>query len=114
MENERGFSMAAAIELRDDLSGDDLRHPARGRRDAKRHAGCWRWRSFLMAAHERRRPGWAGSFLQIVRDWVLRYNAEGPEGLVNRKAPTLRAAQRAALAGAVESCPEPWRDGVVR
>jgi hypothetical protein len=25
--------------------------------------------------------------LQIVRDWVLRFNAHGPDGLLDRKAP---------------------------
>ncbi len=29
----------------------------------------------------------AGVGLQIIRDWVLRFNAEGPEGLKNRKPP---------------------------
>ena len=56
--------------------------------------------------------------MQIVRDWVLRFNAEGPDGLADRKAPgkvpTLTADQRAALAKIVEAGPEPWRDGVVR
>ena len=28
-----------------------------------------------------------GVDLQIVRDWVVRFNAEGPPGLVDRKAP---------------------------
>src|ERR1700716_112338 len=28
-----------------------------------------------------------GVGLQIVRDWVLRFNAEGPDGLLNGKAP---------------------------
>ena len=28
-----------------------------------------------------------GVTLQIVRDWVLRFNASGPVGLINRKAP---------------------------
>ena len=55
---------------------------------------------------------------QIVRDWVVRFNAEGPDGLIDRKAPgkmaILTPQQRAALAGAVEAGPEPWRDGVVR
>lgn len=59
-----------------------------------------------------------GVGLQIVRDWVLRFNAEGPSGLVDRKAPgkvpTLTAEQRAGLARGVEAGPEPWRDGVVR
>ena len=59
-----------------------------------------------------------GVGLQIVRDWVLRFNAEGPAGLIDRKAPgktpTLTAESRAALAQVVEAGPEPWRDGVVR
>ena len=48
----------------------------------------------------------------------MRFNAEGPDGLIDRKAPgkapTLTPEQRAALARAVEAGPEPWRDGVVR
>jgi len=28
-----------------------------------------------------------GVTLQIVRDWVLKFNAHGPEGSLNRKAP---------------------------
>src|SRR4028118_189502 len=43
--------------------------------------------------------------LQTVRDWVLRFNAEGPEGLLTGKAPgarpLLNPAQRQALGGAV-------------
>lgn len=55
---------------------------------------------------------------QIVRDWVVRFNAEGPDGLVDRKAPgpspRLDEAQRRALAVAVESGPIPAVHGVVR
>lgn len=110
--------MAAAIELRDDLNGDELRRLARDSRDAKQV------RRLLALAvirdggtrTEAARIGGVG--LQIVRDWVLRFNAEGPSGLVDRKAPgkapTLTAEQRAALARVVETGPEPWRDGVVR
>ena len=60
----------------------------------------------------------AGVGLQIIRDWVLRFNAEGPEGLVNRKAPgpayKLSEEQRAALAAVVESGPDPAIHGVLR
>ena len=60
----------------------------------------------------------SGVGLQIVRDWVLRFNAEGPEGVVNRKAPgpsyKLSEEQRAALAAVVESGPDPSIHGVVR
>ena len=49
--------------------------------------------------------------LQIVRDWVLRFNARGPEGLVGRKAPDnrpkLNDKQRQALAAIVEKGPIP-------
>jgi transposase len=59
-----------------------------------------------------------GVTLQIVRDWVVRFNAEGPAGLIDRKAPgkapSLGPEARAALARAVEEGPAPWRDGVVR
>lgn len=47
--------------------------------------------------------------LQIVRDWGLRFNGNGPAGLVDGKAPGPRSrlndAQRAALAKAIERGP---------
>ena len=59
-----------------------------------------------------------GVTLQIVRDWVLRFNARGPEGLVNGKAPgnrpKLNDEQRQALAKIVERGPIPAIHGVVR
>jgi transposase len=60
----------------------------------------------------------AGVTLQIVRDWVLRFNEVGPEGLATRKAPgppsILNDEQRALLAQQVESGPIPAAHGVVR
>jgi len=59
-----------------------------------------------------------GVTLQIVRDWVLKFNADGPEGLLDRKAPgqpsRLNDAHRAALAAVIESGPTPAVHGVVR
>ena len=59
-----------------------------------------------------------GVGLQTIRDWVLRFNAKGPDGLLNRKAPgqapKLNDAQREALARIVESGPIPAIHGVVR
>ena len=34
----------------------------------------------------------AGVTLQIIRDWVVKFNASGPEGLIDRKAPGPRRA----------------------
>ncbi len=51
-------------------------------------------------------------------DWVLRFNAEGADGLIDRKStgapPRLNAAHRAALARVVEDGPVPYLDGIVR
>ena len=59
-----------------------------------------------------------GVTLQIVRDWVLRFNAGGPDGLVDRKAPGRPSrptdAHRAALAAAIGRGPTPAIHGVVR
>ncbi|MBB5260902.1 transposase [Rhizobium leguminosarum] len=56
--------------------------------------------------------------LQIVRDWVIRFNARGPSGLINGKAPgnqgKLSDVHRQALAKIVESGPIPAVHGVVR
>ena len=52
------------------------------------------------------------------RDWVVKFNAHGPDGLVDRQAPghpgKLNTAQRAALAAMVASGPIPAIHGVVR
>ena len=53
-----------------------------------------------------------------MRDWVLRFNAEGLDGLISRKAPgrasILNDEQRRALVEIVESGPIPASHGVVR
>jgi transposase len=59
-----------------------------------------------------------GVTLQIVRDWVRKFNAHGPQGLLDRKAPgqspRLSNEHRAALAAIIESGPIPAVHGVVR
>ena len=56
--------------------------------------------------------------LQIVRDWVVRFNAEGPDGLRDRTAPgpkrRLTEAHRRALAAQIGRGPIPALHGVVR
>lgn len=59
-----------------------------------------------------------GVTVQIVRDWVIKFNALGPDGLIDRKAPgqrpRLNDAHRSALAVVIESGPTPAVHGVVR
>lgn len=56
--------------------------------------------------------------LQTVWDWVLRFNRDGPDGLVERKAPghptELTDEHRSALREIVEQGPVPAAHGVVR
>lgn len=60
----------------------------------------------------------AGLDRQSLRDWVHRYNAEGVEGLYDRKAPGMKprldAGQKAALREIVLKGPDPAKDGIVR
>ena len=55
---------------------------------------------------------------QTLRDWVHRFNAEGPAGLIDHRAPgaarRLSDAQMAELPAIVEAGPDRARDGVVR
>lgn len=110
--------MAAPIPLRSDFTALDLRAEARRTRDADQA----RRLLALAAIYDGGTRGDAarigGVGLQIVRDWVVRFNAEGPDGLIDRKAPgavpKLNDAQRRALVATVENGPIPAVHGVVR
>jgi transposase len=110
--------MTRSLPLRTDYNADDLRQLSRCSSDSKQtrrllalaliYDGCSRCAA---AQH-------ANVDVQSIRDWVLRFNAEGPDGLLDRKStgtpPRLDATQRAALARVVENGPVPYLDGVVR
>ncbi|WP_279625839.1 winged helix-turn-helix domain-containing protein [Labrenzia sp. OB1] len=59
-----------------------------------------------------------GVTVQVIRDWVLRFNAKGPEGLIDLKKAGRRKklddSQRALLIDRVARGPYPSVDGVVR
>src|SRR5262249_58587214 len=59
-----------------------------------------------------------GVGLQIIRDWVLRFNARGPDGLLDGKSTgqpsKLNDTQRQAIARMIESGPIPAGPGVGR
>ena len=110
--------MAAAVGLRDDFDASWLRAAARRSKDG----GQARRLLALAAIYDGGKRGEAakigGVTLQVVRDWALRFNAHGPDGLIDRKAPgqppLLKDEHRAALAAIVESGPIPAVHGVVR
>jgi putative transposase len=106
------------IRLRPDFDAVQLRATAR----QTKHAGQARRLLALAAAYEGATRTEAaklgGVTLQIVRDWVIRFNADGPDGLIDRKAPGQRSrlndTHRAALVAVIESGPIPAIHGVVR
>ena len=110
--------MGAAIGLREDFDAGRLRCLAQRSRDGAQSRRLLALAAIYDGQRRSAAARLAGVGLQIIRDWVLRFNAEGPEGLLDRKAPgrrrKLSEEQRAALAGIVESGPDPAIHGVVR
>lgn len=106
--------MAAAIGIREDYTADDLRRLAKESRDAKQTRRLLSLGAVLDGGSRTEAARIGGVGLQTVRGWVLRLNAEGPAGLIDRKAPgrasLLAEEHRVALAQAVEIGPTPWRD----
>ena len=110
--------MAKAIALRADHGADELGRLARTSRDAAQTRRLLALAAIHDGASRTEAARIGGVGLQIVRDWVARFNAEGPAGLIDRKAPgrtlLLTAEQRAALMQVVEVGPKPDLHGVVR
>ena len=110
--------MGSAVKLRTDFSSVELRRLAKKSRDTNQA------RRFLSLAAvrdgmnrtEAARIG--GMDRQTLCDWVHRFNQEGPDGLLDHKAPggvpRLSAGQMTELAGLVEKGPDPKVDRVVR
>jgi len=110
--------MSAAIALRSDYDAATLRELAKWS-DAAAQVRRLLALAVVYDGGSRSDGAAAGGVgLQTFRDWVLRFNAEGPAGLVDGKAPgqtpRLDQAQRGELAKLVESGPIPAVHGVVR
>ncbi len=106
------------IPLRGDFDAVALRATARGTKDAAQARRLLALAAVYDGSTRTEAARIGGVTLQIVRDWVLRFNANGPGGLVDCKAPgalpRLNDAHRAALASMLESGPMPAVHGVVR
>ena len=110
--------MAAAIPLREDFDALQLRRFARKSCDANQSRRLLALAEIYDGGARANAARIGGVGLQIIRDWVLRFNAQGPDGLIDAKAPgkapKLNEAQRRELARMVESGPIPAIHGVVR
>jgi len=101
----------AAIPLRADYDGQQLRLIAKRVKDGPQARRLLALAVIYDGVSRSEAARIGGVTLQVIRDWVLRFNARGPDGLMNGKAPgqpsRLTAAHRAALAAIVESGPIP-------
>ena len=110
--------MGKAVELRQDYDGDELRRLARQSIDGDQTRRLLALAAIYDGGRRTDAAKLGGVTLQIVRDWVLRFNAEGPEGLKNHwagGAPSkLKPEHKRFLAELVERGPIPAIHGVVR
>jgi transposase len=110
--------MPNAIALRRDFDAPALRGLARCSKDAAQARRLLSLAVIYDGGSRSEAARLGNVTLQIVRDWVVRFNAEGPDGLRDRKSagptPLLNEAHRAALLEIVERGPTPAIHGVVR
>ena len=114
---ERG-RFAMPVPLRTDFDAAALRAIARTTKDGPQARRLLALAAIYEGATRTAAARIGGVTVQIVRDWVVKFNAHGPEGLVNRKPPgqpsKLTDAHRAALQAIIEQGPIPAIHGVVR
>ena len=110
--------MRQPIALRPDSDAAALRRIARESEDADQVRRLMALAMIYEGASRTEAASAGCVTLQVVRDWVLRFNAHGPAGLIDRKAPghpsRLNDEHRAGLAVMLESGPIPAVHGVVR
>jgi transposase len=110
--------MAVPIALRGDFDAVQLRGLAKKTKDGPQARRLLALASIYDGATRTEAAKIGGVGLQIIRDWVLRFNARGPDGLLDRKSPgrcsKLNGVQRVTIARMIESGPIPAIHGVVR
>src|SRR3954470_13279016 len=114
---ERG-RLAMPVPLRTDFDAHALRAIARATKDGPQARRLLALAAIYDGATRTAAARIGGVTVQIVRDWVLRFNARGLEGLRTGRAPgappRLTDAHRAALVARVDAGPIPAIHGVVR
>jgi hypothetical protein len=94
------------VPLRTDFDADALRAIARTTKDGPQARRLLALAAIYDGGTRTEAARIGGVTVQIVRDWVVKFNAHGPAGLVNRKPPgqpsKLTDTHRAALVARVE------------
>ena len=110
--------MPAAVRLRDDYSAEELRALAKRSKDAHQSRRLLSLAAIRDGMDRGEAAKIGGMDRQTLRDWVHRFNAAGPDGLLDNRTsgptPRLSPDQLAELAMIVETGPDRKVDGVVR
>src|SRR6516164_7495329 len=110
--------MSAPTPLRQDFDAPQVRGLARKTKDGPQARRLLALAAIYDGATRTEAAKIGGVGLQIIRDWVLRFNARGPDGLLDGKSTgqpcKLNDTQRQAIAGMIESGPIAAVHGVVR
>jgi transposase len=107
-----------AILVRSDWDAERVRRAARRAEDAAQVRRLLAIAAIYEGMSRAAAARLGGMDRQTLRDWVHRFNAMGPSGVIDRKAPgaaaRLTGEQEAELASLVEAGPDLETDGVVR
>jgi len=110
--------MTRAVALRSDYSGNQLRKRAAKTRNASVSRRLLAIAAVYDGLSRAEAARMGGMDRQTLRDWVYRFNAEGPDGLHDRwghgPEPKLSTAQRQELATLVGAGPDVERGALVR
>ena len=110
--------MGSPVRLRTDYSSGELRRLAKRGKDSNQSRRLLSLAAVLDGMSRADAAQIGGMDRQTLRDWVHRFNAQGPEGLkdIHGGGPRCRLTpeQKAELAQIVETGPDPAVDGVVR
>ena len=110
--------MPSAVKLREDYSAEALRGLAKRSKDVNQSRRLLSLAAIRDGMDRGAAAKIGGMDRQTLRDWVHRFNAQGPDGLFDHwtdgPTPRLSGPQLMELATIVETGPDPKTDGVVR
>src|SRR5262245_22215565 len=102
----RGFAMGHAIPVRTDYTAGEVRRFAQRAKDAAQARRLLAIAAVLEGASREEAAKIGGMDRQALRDWVIRFNEQGADGLINIPSPgmppKLNAIHKAFLARIVE------------
>ena len=110
--------MGRAIAVKTDYSSAEVRGLAKRTKDAAQARRLLAIAAILDGASREEAAKTGGMDRQTLRDWVIRFNEQGPDGLINIPSPgapaKLDEEHKAFLARIVDEGPTPAIHGVVR